>query len=206
MALSADPVPEQGAVSYPGLGEGVTFSAPTWDRDVEITGPLAAKLWVSSATEDADLFLIVRLFDPGGEEVHFAGTVDPRTPIAQGWLRASHRGLDPSLSEAWRPYHPHDEIQPLEPGRPYEVDVEIWPTCIVVPAGYRLALTVQGKDYEHAGPGAPIWGGAFEMRGSGVFVHDDARDRPEEVFGGEVTIHGGGDTPSHLLLPVIPEA
>ena len=28
-------------------------------KDTEITGPIAAKLWLSSATEDADLFLVV---------------------------------------------------------------------------------------------------------------------------------------------------
>jgi hypothetical protein len=29
--------------------------------------------------------------------------------------------------------------------------VEILPTCIVVPAGWRVALTARGKDYEYEG-------------------------------------------------------
>jgi uncharacterized protein len=29
--------------------------------------------------------------------------------------------------------------------------VEIWPTCIVVPPGYRIVLGVRGKDYEYRG-------------------------------------------------------
>ena len=53
------------------------------------------------------------------------GSTDPNTPIANGWLRASHRRLDPKRSKPWRPYHPHDRAEPLTPGEVYECDVEI---------------------------------------------------------------------------------
>ena len=56
---------------------------------------MAAKLFVSSQTTDADLFLVLRVFDPAGKEVTFIGTNDPRVPVGLGWLRASHRKLDP---------------------------------------------------------------------------------------------------------------
>src|SRR5262249_61344992 len=52
-----------GALEYDALAGGVTFTM-TMDREIEITGPLAAKLFVSSSTDDADLFLILRVFDP----------------------------------------------------------------------------------------------------------------------------------------------
>ena len=42
----------------------------------------------------------------------------------------------------------HDEEWPLTPGEPVELDIEIWPTSIVVPPGYRSRSTVRGKDYE----------------------------------------------------------
>jgi uncharacterized protein len=127
--------------------------------------------------------------------------------VAQGWLRASHRKLDPARSRPWRPWHAHDERQPLTPGRPYALDVELWPTCIVVPAGHRLALTVRGRDYQYPG-GAGAGLGTFSptFTGVGPFQHDDARDRPPEVFGRNVTLHGGPDDPPHVLLPVIPPA
>lgn len=194
----------EAAHSYTGLSEGVTFLLPAAAEDIEITGPLAAKLFVSSETDDADLFLIVRLFSPDLREVVFQGALDPHTPIAQGWLRASHRKLDPRKSSFYQPYHPHDEIQPLEPGLIYELDVEIWPTSIVVRAGYRLALTVRGKDYEYAGSTARLSNIRNEMRGCGPFLHDDPRDRPPSIFGGNVTLHAGPAHPSHLLLPVVP--
>ncbi|HET7341969.1 MAG TPA: CocE/NonD family hydrolase C-terminal non-catalytic domain-containing protein, partial [Methylomirabilota bacterium] len=204
-SLTASAGARAGRVAYAGLGDGVTFLTPPLTETTEITGPVAAKLWISSETTDADLFLVFRVFTPNLSEVTFQGALDPHTPIAQGWLRASRRKLDPKLSKPWRPYHTHDEVQPLTPGKVYELDVEIWPTSIVVPAGHRLGLTVRGRDYEYpggAGAGLGTLGAVFT--GVGPFKHDDAEDRPPEVFGKTVTIHCGPRQPSHVLLPIVP--
>ena len=91
---------------------------------------------------------MLRVFDPAGKEVVFVGSNDPRVPVGLGWLRASHRKLDPRHTLPYRPWHTHDEEWPLTPGEPVELDIEIWPTSIVVPPGYHVALTVRGKDYE----------------------------------------------------------
>jgi predicted acyl esterase len=192
-------------VEYDALGDGVDFSM-TVDRETEITGPIAAKLFVSSSTPDADLFLVVRVFDPEGEEVTFQGALDPNTPVANGWLRASHRRLDPEKTLPYRPYHTHDEVQPLTPGEVVELDVEIWPTCVAVPAGWRVTLTVRGKDYEYGGE-LSEFAKTFHYahRGVGPFRHDDPTARPADVFGGRVTIHTGGALASHLLLPIVPD-
>jgi predicted acyl esterase len=203
-SLLTDAPGSPASVTYQGFGEGVTFSTPPLEEETEITGPVAVKLFVSSVSEDVDLFLILRVFDPDGEEVHFKGTLDPHTPIGQGWLRASHRALEPELSTEWRPYHSHDEREPLTPGEVYELDVEIWPTSLVVPASYRIALTVQGKDYEYGGE--PVNVGWFVLSGCGPFLHDNPHDRPAEIFGGDVIIHTGSEQPSSILLPVIPQS
>jgi len=186
--LQTEPVASEGAVVYDGLGDGADFSF-TVEEDTEITGPMAAKLFVSSTTPDADLFLVVRVFSPAGDEVVFQGALDPNTPIAQGWLRASQRKLDSARSLPYRPYHTHDEIQPLTPADVYELDVEIWPSSIVVPAGYRVTLSVRGKDYEYGGE-LDEFARNFHYagRGCGPFVHTGAADRPEEIFGGRVTV------------------
>ncbi|HSF21130.1 MAG TPA: CocE/NonD family hydrolase, partial [Burkholderiales bacterium] len=204
MRLSNRPAASGKSVTYDGLGEGVTFSTPPLEKATEITGPSALKLWVSSATADADVFAVLRVFDPKGKEVVFQGALDPHTPIGQGWLRASHRKLDPRLSRPYRPYHTHDRKQPLTPGRIYELDIEIWPTCIVVPKGCRVALTIRGKDYEWEGEATTLSNMKNPMRGCGPFVHDDETDRPPAVFGGKVTLHMGPQRPAHVLLPVVP--
>ncbi len=191
MALSAAAPATGSPVDFAALGEGLTFSSLPFERQTEITGPLAAKLFVSSSTTDADLFLVFRVFAPDGEEVVFQGALDPHTPVGQGWLRASHRRLDPSLTTFYRPYHSHDALEPLTPGEIVELDIEIWPTCIVVPRGYRVALTVRGKDYEYSGPAAHLSNMKNPMRGCGPFVHDDPQDRPPQVFGGTTTLHVG---------------
>jgi hypothetical protein len=204
-SLTRAPIARNGRVSYGGLSDGVTFLTPPLPRETEITGPLAVKLWVSSETTDADLFLVVRVFAPDLKEVTFQGALDPHTPIAQGWLRASHRTLDPKLTLPYRPYHTHDEPQPLVPGEVYELDVEIWPTSIVVPPGHRIALTVRGRDYAYpGGPAAGLGTLGAVFTGVGPFQHTDARDRPPAIFGKRVTLHCGPRRPAHVRLPIIP--
>lgn len=203
--LSTDETTTESAITYDPLDGGVTFLTEPLEEETEITGPIASKLFISSETEDADLFLVVRVFHPDMKEVTFQGALDPHKPISHGWLRASHRKLDENVSTEWRPYHTHDEIQPLDPGEIYELDVEVWPTCIVAPEGARIALSVRGNDYEYPGDidtGLESMEGAFT--GVGPFRHDDGDDRPPEVYGGDVTLHTGPQHRSHVLLPIIP--
>ena len=200
--LTWDKPSESSSVSYYALESTLKFSSRPLENDVEVTGPLMAKIFASSSTKDIDLFLTFQAFSPEGHEVEFQGTVDPHTPLAQGWLRASHRKLDPSKSLRYRPYHSHNEIQLLEPGTIYELDVEIWPTNISLPKGYSIALEIGGKDFERpVPPNKP--NEAWISRGSGPWLHTHAEDRRREIFGGRTTIHTGCQTSSYLLLPLI---
>jgi len=186
--------------------EGITFSTAPIERETEITGPVAVKLFVSSSTADADLFVVLRVFRPDGSEVVFKGAVDPHTPVAHGWLRASHRKLDKVLSTEWRPYHPHDEVQPLVPGDVYELDIEVWPTSVIVPAGYRVALTVRGKDYEYAGEIAELdFFKNSKLTGVGIYTHANPQLCPPGLYGGTTTLHTGGTHTAYALIPVVAE-
>ncbi len=189
---------------YPAIGDGVTFRSKPLERATEITGPVALKLFLASSTANADIFATLRVFDPAGNEVDFQGALDPHTPIGQGWLRASHRRLDLDLTRPYRPYHTHDREEPLAPGEVYELDVEILPTSLVIPKGYTIALTLQGKDFEREGDAGHLGTVVNPMRGSGPFTHTLPADRPMDVFGGEHTVKTGGGNVSYLLLPVIP--
>jgi len=202
--LSREPARSAESVSFDAPGEGLTFVSRPLDSETEITGPIAARLYISSSTADADLFVVLRVFTPDLREVTFMGAIDPHTPIAQGWLRASHRKLDKTLSQPWRPYHTHDERQPLRPGQIVTVDVELWPTSVVVPAGYRIALTVRGRDYEYAkSTGARLSNFKNELKGCGPFLHDDPRDRTKTLFHGRTTLYMGPQQLAHVVLPVI---
>lgn len=204
-SLSLTPEPSA-PVGYDTMGDGLIFSLPVSNHEVEITGPIAVRLFVSSDTTDADIFLALRLYDPQGKEVLFIGANDPRMCIALGWLRASHRKLDPQRSLPYRPYHTHDEVQPLVPGEPVELMIEVLPTCIVVPPGYRLELNVRGKDYEHGLGDARGPDEIYTMTGAGPFLHAEPKDRPAEIFGGKNVLHFEEGREPYILLPIIPPA
>ena len=194
LSLDATAPGKAASASYAALGEGVTFSTAAIERPIEFAGPIKARLWVSSSTDDMDLFATLRAFDPEGKEVTFFSAVEPKAPVSQGWLRVSQRKLDPKRSTEFQPWHTHDEAQKLRPGEIVEVDLEIWPASLALPAGYRLALTLQGKDFERPGEPGP-------QKGSGWFLHDDPRDRPPKIFSGTHFMHSGGGRESFLLLP-----
>jgi predicted acyl esterase len=199
------PAHKKSVLPFEAMGNGVTFLTAPLEREMEITGPSAVKLYVSSSTTDADIFVVLRVFSPDLKEVVFQGAIDPHTPIGQGWLRASHRQLDKKLSKPYRPYHTHNKKQPLKPGEVVALDIEIWPTSIVVPKAYRIALTIRGKDYVYpGGSGGRLSNFKNELTGCGPFLHDDPRDRPPQVFGGVTGLHFGGAARPYLLLPVIP--
>jgi predicted acyl esterase len=205
MSNKAAQIKKKTTIAFAAMGDGVTFVTPPLPRDTEITGPSALKLYVSSSTADADIFAVLRVFSPDFKEVVLQGAIDPHTPIGQGWLRASHRRLDKKLSKPYRPYHSHTKSEPLSPGQVVALDVEIWPTSIVVPAAHRIALTIRGKDYIYpGGSGGRLSNFKNELTGCGPFLHDNVRDRPPRLFGGVTTLYFGAAMRPYLLLPLIP--
>jgi predicted acyl esterase len=202
--LSRDTPTMAASLSYEAMGDNPLFLTAPLTEALEITGPVAAKIFLSSSTSDADLFLALRVFDPNGKEIVFHGSNDPRTPVGIGWLRASQRKLDPVRTRPYRPFHTHDEVQPLTPGEPVELDVEIWPTSIVVPPGYRIGLGVRGKDYHCDGPPLAIPGVKYTLTGVGPFLHERTEDRPPAIFANRHTLHFAPGRMPYVLLPVIP--
>jgi putative CocE/NonD family hydrolase len=164
-------------------GMGLSLETAKLAVDTEITGPIAAVLWVSSSTEDMDLFVTLRNIDPDGNDVMETGQQGLPVPVAKGWLRVSHRELDPELSRPYRPYHRHTRRLYLKPGEIVQAEVEIWPTSMVFKKGHRIRLDVQPRDGV----------------GSSHYMHYHA-----DYNTGTNTLHAGGDRPSYLLLPVIP--
>src|SRR4051794_1290793 len=172
-----------GHISGSGQDAGISLVTPALEHDTEITGPLMAKLWVSSTTEDMDLLLTLRNIDPDGKDVLEVGQQGHPGPGAKGWLRVSHRELDPDLSLPYRPYHKHLRRQWLKPNEIVEVQVEIWPTSMVFKKGHRIRLDIQPRD----------------GIGSAPYTHYHA-----DYNVGDNTIYSGGDKESYLLVPVIP--
>ena len=174
--------PTEGSVSYPAQFE------LTADEALELTGPVALRLWVSAQQEDFDVFARLEHFDGNGARVEPIGPQGALTPVpsAMGWLRASHRRLDPARTLPYRPYHTHDELQPLVPGQPTLLEVEVWPTSLTLAPGETLRLELLVDDTDLQGP----------MSHTHRDDHRPARD---------VDVLLGGEHASNLLVPVIPQ-
>jgi predicted acyl esterase len=149
LRLTKTPPAESGTITFPSGPEAyargvrgqptVTFVTEPLSEDIEVTGHSNLVMWVSSETEDMDVFAYLRSMAPDG-------SVETAT---RGILKVSHRKLDPGLSTPYRPYHTHLEEQKLDPGEVVPIEVEIWATSMIFKKGHRIRLDVQPHDGDH---------------------------------------------------------
>ncbi|KDN71018.1 putative X-Pro dipeptidyl-peptidase C-terminal non-catalytic domain-containing protein [Colletotrichum sublineola] len=167
---------ESKTVSYKALGsldnqQAVSFTTAPFEQETEITGHVTAHLNVSVTPDNAenetdiDLFLTLRHMDANGQEIYYTGTAGDPVPLVKGWLRVSNRKVheeDPR-HKSWLPHREYlsTDVQPVKAGEVYGVDVEIWPTNVVVDKGGKLVFEVSSGD----------------TQGSGIFQHCSEVDR-----------------------------
>jgi predicted acyl esterase len=151
--------------------------------DTEITGSARLTLWVEAdGADDMDLFVGLSKLDRNGEEVLMAGYDDTEYGhVASGWLRVSHRAVDPAKSTPVRPFLRHDRPMKLESGERVRVDVEILPSSTMYRAGESLVVRIQGT----------------ELRGAGDITHVGT------INAGDHIVYVGGATDSRLTVPVV---
>jgi predicted acyl esterase len=190
-ALLADEAPpSESVVRYDSTAaDGQAVFDYRFDRDAELTGHAKLLLWVEAeGADDMDLFVALQKLDGNGHAVGFVFyAMYENGPVALGWLRASHRALDPLRSRPEQPVHPHTREERLERGEIVPVEIEIWPFSTLFRAGERLRVVVKGRDiYAEAPPTQPF------------ALHQETRNAGFHV------IHTGGAYDSHLLVPEIP--
>ena len=173
-------------VCYKGYdGESIKFDHKVQDGEMEITGHPHLRLLMSVAKDpatgavpsEADIFVTLRHLDAEGNEIFYTGTAGDPCPIVKGWLRASVRKVDQAKASELIPHRNYlsTEVAPLEADKVYALDVEVWPTNVVIPAGHTLQLEVGPQD----------------QQGGGVFTHTHPKDRVKEKLTGVNTIHTG---------------
>ncbi|KAL1608344.1 hypothetical protein SLS60_003285 [Paraconiothyrium brasiliense] len=192
-------------LSYEALGslenpKLLQFTTPPFEQETEITGHIVAHLNVSMSPHasgptpsDIDLFLTLRYISPYGKEVHYTGTAGDPIPLSKGWLRVSLRKTNP-LHPRHRDWLPHrdyfsTDVQPVIPGDVYPVDVEIWPTNVVVEKGGKIVFEVSSGD----------------TQGSGIFLHNHPEDRSENKFAGINHVSFSERYTNWVSLPIIPQ-
>lgn len=165
-------------LSYRALGtmenqQLIQFFTEPFQEETEITGHIVAHLNMSmtpdsqvcSFANEIDIFLTLRYISPEGKEVFYTGTAGDPVPLCKGWLRVSLRKInkDHPRNRPWLPYRDYfsTDVQPVIPGEIYPVDVEIWPTNVVVEKGGKIVLEVSSGD----------------THGCGLFKHNSPSDR-----------------------------
>ncbi|KAK3685682.1 X-Pro dipeptidyl-peptidase C-terminal non-catalytic domain-containing protein [Podospora appendiculata] len=202
---TSPPGPQQSTrVSYKALGslenpQAIQFISAPFQEETEITGHIVAHLNVSVTPEaaaanglDIDLFLTLRYIHPSGEEVFYTGTAGDPVPLCKGWLRVSNRKVhdEDAKHKPWLPHREYlsTDVLPVEAGEVYGVDIELWPTNVVVDRGGQIVVEVSSGD----------------TQGSGIFQHNSEIDRPASKFAGQNHIHFGAGLENYIILPVIP--
>jgi hypothetical protein len=151
----------------------LTFTTAPLENDVEVTGPIVLKLFASSTAIDTQF--IVKLTDqqPQDEAARKSGAQPAYTPVAKGWLKASHREKDTSRSTETRPFYTHTNPQPLKPGEIYQFDIEVLPVSYLFKKGHRIRLELANGD-------SPATDGVFShpyhpsLMGTDTIHHDAA--------------------------------
>jgi predicted acyl esterase len=170
------------AASERGSSDRASFTY-RFSTETELTGTMTLKLWVSTSEgTDMDLFAKLRKFDAAGREVFFYGYNGfEKDGVAKGWLRVSHRAVDPQRSRSGMPWHSHLVAEPVQPNEIVPVEIEILASSTLFEEGSTLQVDVLGHDADRYP----------------VFKHQPT------VNHGWHSIHSGGTYDSHLLMPVV---
>ena len=164
----------------------LTFTSAPLDAELEIAGPIKLTLFASSTAKDTDF--IVKLSEqlPQSPEDRGKGLNPAFEIVTRGWLRASHRQLDPERSTEMVPYHAHSSGEPLTPGEVYRFDISLEPMAYLFKRGNRIRLEICNGD---SAVTEALWPHYY---------------RPDKL--GSDTIHHGGAYVSELTLPVVARA
>jgi len=132
----------------------LTYTTEPLGEDVEVTGQARARLHFA-CTADVTL-LVVKLCDVAPD-----GT---SALVTKGYLNVSHRDS-------------HTDPQPVEPGRPYEVEAELLACAWLFRAGHRIRVDVASADFQNVWPTPKLC---------------------------ETTLYRNAARPSRIVLPIVP--
>jgi putative CocE/NonD family hydrolase len=157
----------------PAPGTNAAYTSAPLTKDTAVLGSGSLDLWLASTAVDTDLQVTISEVRPDGQEEY----------VQAGWLRASHRRLDPTQSTATRPYQTHLQAdqEMLTPGTPTPMRIEIFPFGHLFRTGSRIRISIEGPKFL-----PELWGfAALPLPATNLVYHDAGH-------------------PSSLALPVLP--
>jgi putative CocE/NonD family hydrolase len=110
----------------------LVFQTMALTRDVEIAGPIVAKLWIASGARDTDF--TVKLIDvyPPNEDYPDGFAMN----LTDGILRVRYR-------DSW------ERPAMMAPGTVYAITIEPFPTANLFKRGHRIRLDVSSSNFPH---------------------------------------------------------
>jgi uncharacterized protein len=168
-------------------------------QDVLVAGPSVLNLFAEIDQDDTNWIVTLKDIgpDPSVRTVREGERELPRNvherEVTRGWLKASHRALDPKRSKPWRPWHPltRKAQKKVVPGEINEYAIEIMATANLFRKGHRICVEIASADMP-----------------TGVGGATNAEYIPNHVCSSRTTLHKiyhDARRPSHLLLPIIPQ-
>jgi hypothetical protein len=169
---------EDGAVDTRKSASGpdvLVYTTPPLNEEVEVTGPITAKLYAATSARDTDW--MVRLIDvqPDG----FSAM------LCEGLMRARHR--DPDHAGTFNP----DKLSLIEPDQVYEYTIDFWrATANAFAKGHRIRVEISSSYF-------PLY---LRNLNTGA---DNIGLETTSVVATQKVMHSN-EQASHIVLPVIP--
>ncbi|MCX8036224.1 MAG: CocE/NonD family hydrolase [Candidatus Sumerlaeia bacterium] len=139
------------------------FESPVLTKPLEVTGRVKVRLWVSSDAPDTDFTAKLTDVYPDGRSML----------VLDGIRRMRHRNS-------------YERSEWMEPGKIYEVEIDLWSVSIVFNKGHRLRLAISSSN-------AP----RFEPN-----PNTGAEHAPGKTRVATNTVYFDAEHPSHILLPL----
>jgi len=153
----------------------LVYTTPPLEEEVEVVGPITARLFAATSARDTDW--MVRLVD-----VHPDGYA---AFLAEGVMRARHR--DPDQDGKFNP----DRLSTIEPEKVYPYTIEFWrPTGNAFAKGHRIRVEISSSYFP------------YYLRNLNTGA-DNIGLETQSVIARQ-TIHHDRQASSHVVLPVIP--
>jgi len=144
----------------------LVFQSEPLREDVEITGEIEVRLWISSSGRDTDF--TAKIID----------VYPPNEDYPEGYaLNISDTILRARFRNSW------SRAEPLEPGEVYPLRLVLYPTSNLFKRGHRIRLDISSSNFPrfdvNPNTGEPVWSsrGGVVVRNS--IYHD--RERPSHI-------------------------
>jgi predicted acyl esterase len=110
------------------------------------------------------------------------------TLTTQAHLKASFREVDESRSKPGQPFHPFQNPVLPEANSVYEYQIEMMPIFHTFKKGHKIWVQIASDDFEYQG------------RLRSLYIYEGL------PFPGKNKVYHDAKYPSHLVLPVVPDA